>query len=322
MLNSIEYLTTAPWVTCVVFTAVRLKLFSVLSDRPLTLEKVASLCGAYPERLKLLLDACIGLKLVEEHNGLYANAHFSEVYLVEGKRQYMGDLILLQQNEFNKWIHLHDMISKNKPNRQPAPDNLYQTFIRAMHNIGLSGEAIALSESVDLSGCRQMVDAGGGSGIYSVTLCRKYPQLHSILLDCKETLEVTKDLITRYAESSRIRLKEADITREAFGDNVDVVLLSDVLYDEALAPRILLSGYRCLRSGGTLLIRGYYTDPGTSNPLFGALFALNQLVHDPQRKLLTIPSLQQKLVDAGFVDIQTDALSQRSFLLTARKNAG
>ena len=181
MLNSIEYLTTAPWVTCVVFTAVRLKLFSGLSDRPLTLEKIASRCGAYPERLKLLLDACIGLKLVEEHNGLYANAHFSEVYLVEGKRQYMGDLILLQQNEFNKWIHLHDMISKTKPNRQPAPDNLYQTFILAMHNIGLSGEAIALSESVDLSGCRQMVDAGGGSGIYSVTLCRKYPQLHSIL---------------------------------------------------------------------------------------------------------------------------------------------
>ena len=319
MLHSIEYLINAPWLTCVVFTAVRLKLFTILSNQPNSLEKIASICDAKPERLKLLLDACIGLKLVEDQNGLYANAHFSEVYLVDGKRQYMGDLILLQQNEFNKWFHLHDVISNNKPNRMPSADDPYQTFIRAMHNIGMSGEAAALSDAVDLSGCRQMVDGGGGSGIYSVALCRKYPQLHSVLLDCKETLNITRDVIADDAETDRITLKEADITRDEFGENVDAVLLSDVLYDEALAPRILKNGYRCLRSGGILVIRGYYADPVHSRPLFGALFALNQMVHDPGRKLLTLTSLQECVVNAGFSAIDTRPLTHRSFLLQAQK---
>ena len=188
-----------------------------------------------------------------------------------------------------------------------------------MHNIGLSGEAEALCDAVDLSGCRQMIDAGGGSGVYSIALCRRYPQLQSIFLDCKETLDVTAVLIEKCAEKERITLKEADITRDAYGENIDAVLLSDVLYDEALAPRILKMVHACLAGGGSLMIRGYYADPEHSRPQFGALFALNQLVHDPRRKMLTITSLRECVAAAGFVVTKVGPLTQRSFLLTAQK---
>ncbi len=50
----------APWITGVITTAIRLKIFSILSDRELTVEEIASKCEAIPNYLKPLLDLDFG----------------------------------------------------------------------------------------------------------------------------------------------------------------------------------------------------------------------------------------------------------------------
>ena len=52
-----------------------------------------------------------------------------------------------------------------------------------------------------------MIDAGGGSGLYSVTLCQKYPELHSTIVKLKDTLVVTKEMI-------RIEKKKGELLYE------------------------------------------------------------------------------------------------------------
>ena len=126
----------------------------------------------------------------------------------------------------------------------------HKTFIKGMNNLGMLGEADALKDIVDLSGCKKMIDAGGGSGLYSIILCRAYPELQSTILDRSETLEVTKELIGPYKEKDRITLVEGDFTKDPFGEDIDAVLLSDVIYSDQEGRAALENSWKSLRPGG------------------------------------------------------------------------
>lgn len=320
--NAAWNLLAAPWTTHVVFAAVRLRVFTVLSDRTMKAREIASQCGAVPRLLEALLDACVSMGLLVSRDKEYANSHFSSVHLVEGEPRYVGDLIELQYAESEKWRRLTDMITGRDigtvDDDARGPD-YYRTFLKAMNNLGMLGEAEALRNALDLSGCREMVDAGGGSGLYSIVLCRAYPELRSTVLDRCDALVVARDMIGDCQERERITLREADITKDSFGKDVDVVLLSDVIYDESMAARVLRNAQASLRRNGTLVIRGYYSDPERSRPLFGALFALGQLAFDPNRRVLTVQSLRKHVENMGFRITRLSPLTERSSILIAAK---
>jgi 2-polyprenyl-3-methyl-5-hydroxy-6-metoxy-1,4-benzoquinol methylase len=321
MLNSISDLLIAPWTTCVVFTAIRLKIFTILSNEMMTVEELSSKCRAIPHLLKPVLDVFVSLGLMDLQNDKYMNSHFSRVYLVEGEPRYVGDFIKLLYDESKHWDKLYDIVVEGKTLcvEESTDKAKLRTFIKAMNNLGMLGEAEALRNSVDLSGCKQMVDAGGGSGLYSIFLCQKYPDLSSTILDRSQTLAKTEEMIASCEGRERIKLREADITKESLGENIDVVLLSDVIYDELEAVQILRNAWNCLCQNGILIIRGYYSDPDNSKSLFGALFVLNQLVFDPNRKIMTISSLQKNIRDIGFTITKILHLTERSFAVLAKK---
>jgi ubiquinone/menaquinone biosynthesis C-methylase UbiE len=40
-----------------------------------------------------------------------------------------------------------------------------------------------LARKVDLNGARRLLDVGGGSGAFSITFCRRFPELRATILD-------------------------------------------------------------------------------------------------------------------------------------------
>lgn len=76
--------------------------------------------------------------------------------------------------------------------------------------------------------------------MYSIALFKKYPHLKkSKILDARDSLKVAKEYLLKYKEKERITLREADITKDSFGKDVDLVLLSDVIYGECVAIQVL-----------------------------------------------------------------------------------
>jgi len=295
MKTSISDILLAPWITGAITAAIRLRIFSILANRELKVEEIASECEALPNRLKPLLDACVSLGVLESENDKYENSHFSLVYFVEGHHFYVGDFIKLVNDESLQWFQLPDIIRGNeKINKQlPYVRSDYKMFITAMNNIGNLGEAEVLKDLVDLAGCKRMIDAGGGSGLYSIALCQKHPELHSTILDLKDTLAVTKEMITDRPEKERIDLREGDFLKDSLGDNVDAVLLSDVIYEESTSRIVLRNAWDSLTQNGLLIVRGYYADPEKSRPLFGALFAVKELVDNAEKRIMTLSMLEK-----------------------------
>jgi len=320
MNTSIFDLVIAPWKTAVLNTAIRLKIFTVLSDRHISAKELAAQTNTHKVSLQAVLNALVCMGLLRFEKDKYQNSHLSRIYFVEDEPFYVGNFIQLLANESSKWNRLFSIVSKEK--EIPCDfDQSHRTFIKAMHNMGMLGEVDALINSVSLSTCPNMVDAGGGSGIYSIALCQKYPELKSTILDSRETLTVTKEFVSKHEVRNRIELRECDITKDKLGDNIDAVLLSDVTYDENEAEKILQNVWNCLRAKGQLIIRGYYYDPQNSSPLFGALFMINQLVINSDREIITLSSLKGLMKKIGYIITKVSPLTERSFIIMATKPA-
>lgn len=320
MNNSIFDLVIAPWKTAVLQTAIRLKIFTLLSDHQLSAEELAAQTNTNEVFLQAVLNALVCMGLLRFEKVKYQNSHLSRIYFIEGEPFYVGDFIQLLANESSKWNKLFSMASKEKETFCDSVES-NRTFIKAMHNMGMLGEVDALINSVSLSTCQNMVDAGGGSGIYSIALCQKYPDLKSTILDSHETLGVTKEFVSKHDVRERIELRECDITMDKLGDRIDAVLLSDVTYDVTEAEKILKNVWNCLRTRGQLIVRGYYYDPQHPNPLFGALFMINQLVINSDRELVTLASLKALIEKTGYTITKVSPLTERSFIILATKSA-
>jgi 2-polyprenyl-3-methyl-5-hydroxy-6-metoxy-1,4-benzoquinol methylase len=318
MNKSLSNLIIAPWTTMVTFTAVRLNLFSIINDKPMTVDEIAAKTDSHIHILESLLRACEGMGFLTYKLGRFGNTSFSKKYLVEGQTQYVGNLIKLQYHEMENWGNLYKFILKNKPTGN-SEETDHQIFIKAMNNLGCIGEAEALTDRVDLSNCKRMADFGGGSGLYSIALCQKHPQLQVTLMDKSETLEVTKEYLAGASVKSRIILQKADIVEDILEEEYDAVLLSDVIYDVRIARLVLKNAFNCLKPGGQLIIRGYYSDPGGEDSIFSRLFVLQELVFDPEREVLSMSSLSESVENGGFDIIHRGQLTERSQILIAKK---
>lgn len=320
MNDSIFDLVIAPWKTAVLNTAIRLKIFTVLSDRQMGAKELATQTNADEIALQTVLNALVCMGLLQFERGKYQNSRLSRIYFIEDEPHFVGDFIQLLSNESSKLNKLFSIVSEDKEISYDSTES-HRTFIKAMNNMGMLGEADALINCVNLNTCQNMIDAGGGSGIYSIAFCQKYPELKSKILDSHDTLTVTRAYISKNEMNERIELQECDITKDKLGENIDTVLLSDVTYDENEAEEILLNVWRCLRAKGQLIIRGYYFDHQNSNPLFGALFMVNQLVINSDRKILTLHALKEVIVKTGYIIKKASPLTERSFIIIATKPA-
>lgn len=313
-----------PWATGTLFCANQLKIFTHLAEKPMTAEELSAKLGAVPRALTTLLDTCTALKLLEKKNNRYFNSLLSNIYLLEESPLYLGDIIEVLSIESVKWGGLYDLVMGNneKVLNKKVKEIPSHRFTMAMNNLAMMGEADALTNAVDLSHAKKMVDAGCGSGIYSLTLCRHNPNLHATLLDKKEVLETTKKIIEKSNLQDRIKTRAADISKDTYGQQMDVVLLSDVLYQQdSLCLAILRSAYEALAPGGTLLVRGYYVnaDENGSHSPFGSIFNLHQLISDPKRKIISVSLLSQWIEKIGLKLINTFPLTERSHCLIAKR---
>ena len=98
------------WNSAVLRAAIKLDVFSIFEEQRLTFEQMAEKIGADPRFLQAFLDACVALKLVEKDEGTYGNSASASRFLIKGKEQYVGDLILHITNHWDGWGKLDQLV--------------------------------------------------------------------------------------------------------------------------------------------------------------------------------------------------------------------
>ncbi len=307
----------------VVDTACELDVFTHLDQCPRSAEELAGRTDARRLPLEALLDVCVGLGLLRFEQGRYANCPTAEIYLVRGRPLFLGDVFRVFAAEASQWLSLKELVTTGRSAGHGPVDLGARRFTMAMHALGMLGEAEALEEAVDLSGRRDLIDVGCGSGLYSIRLCRRYPELNATLLDRPAVLDVAEEIVAASGVSERIALAPGDMLSDSYGEGRDVVLLSDVLYLESdKCLDILRAAHRALAPAGLVVIRGHFSDPeGGQNP-FSALFDLARLFWGEDRESMPLRRVLDWLAEAGFTTVRSFPLTERSMCIVATPEGG
>ncbi len=243
-----------------------------------------------------LLIACCALGLTQFEQGRYTNSELAEKHLVQGKSHYQGNWITHMRDDL--WDYWGEGLEKKLGGRKAIDDSDHGTFILAMHELAVSGEAEELAERVDLSNKKLLFDLGGGPGTYSIYLCKQNPKLKAIIFDLPETIGITKKIIDEFGMSDKISTIEGDWETEEFGSGNDIVLMSNVLHGAGSdAEMKLKKAYKSMNEGGLLIVRDFILNETKTAPLSAALF--NLMLGSYSTK-----EMMDLIMDSGFVNVR------------------
>ena len=307
-----------------------LDIFSRLSETAKPLSSLAEETGIAENRLETLLTALTSLGLLVKTEGTYANAPACEDYLVKGKPAYFGDYFGLQTDQFI-FPAFNDLGAVIRGEGGSGIWRDYETlmrdaetaerFSRGQH-AGSLGPAIALSKQVDISDKTALLDVAGGSGAFTIMLCKRNPGLAATIFDFPTALPVARQFVAEAGLGGRVDFVDGNAITGEWPKGHDAVLMSflfSAVGEDAL-PVLLEKAHGALPDGGALIVHDFMVEDDKTGPRDAALWFLTCMFNCPEAVVLT-PDLVQGLVEgAGFENAEArDLIPGLTKVIVARK---
>jgi ubiquinone/menaquinone biosynthesis C-methylase UbiE len=307
------------------FATLNLGLFDRLSGGAKPLHVLADETGVAPKRLLTLITACVSLGLLEQRGDGYANAPASETYLVRTAPAYFGDYYRFQidRQVYPAFVHLDAALQGAHREFYGLMENVREaeSFSRAQHS-GSLGPAHVLARLVDLAGREKLLDVGGGTGAFSITLCRRYPALRATVIDFPAVRDLSERLVEAAGLESRVAFLPGDALETEWPRDQDVILMSYVLsaVAEPMSAELLARAFRSLKDGGLLIVHDFMVEDDRRGPPSAALWLLASLLMNPDVPALTPRFLRELTARHGFRDaLVKDVIPTITKVLTASK---
>lgn len=309
--DQILQLATGYWSSSVLNTAVQLGIFQALPASR-TADGLARDLEVNPVYLERLLDALVGLRLLECSAGAYQIPQNLTPFLgpaasasLEGAIRYNADL-------FSLWGQLDRCIRDGAPVQAPddhlgADPEATRRFVLGMESRGRM-LAPTIVDALPVPSGSRMLDLACGSGVVSRLLAQKYPDLEVVLFDLPAVLDVTRELWTaegRRAEFVSGSYREDDLPQGEF----DYILYCGALHQESneAAAALFRKVRERLAPGGVFCVVDFLLEDDRSNPVFSALFSLNMMLIQPAGHVFTCSEVCTLLATAGFTAIESRA---------------
>lgn len=300
------------------FAGLHYGLFTHLAGGALTAEEVGAAAGLPTERARTLLTALAALQLVSVDEGRYANSPAADAFLVKGAKYDFGDYLRLQVDR--QMYRLLDQIEPALANRLPegATRSYAEWFSDAeeaalysrSQHAGSVGPARGLAKLVDLSGVRRLLDVGGGTGAFAITLCQKFPELTVTVVEFPNVAKLGRDYVAEAGLTDRITYVEGDGLEAAWPVEQDAVLMSYLFsgVPGTAQPRLMARAFEHLTPGGRYMVHDFIVNERRDGPKLAALWQLQHTAFTPTARSLDDATLKAELTEAGFVNVHVQPM--------------
>ena len=312
----------------VLFGALELDVFTTLARAPRSLQSLVDELGIPSNRLETLLNACVSLGLLVRTSEGYANAPASQAHLVRGSPSCYADYLQLQTDGqiYPSFLGLGAALRGKLENpfyNLSDDDGQSHQFSQAQHN-GSLGPAVLLAKRQDFSSATSLLDVAGGSGAFSITLCKRNPGLRATILDFPRMTRVAKQYVHEAGLSERVGLLSGNALEVDWPRNQDAVLFSYLLYcvDGASIARLMERAFQSLRPGGRLFVHDFMVDDEGSGPTLAALWLVSSMLSDPNAVLLRPARVASLAREAGLEPLESvEHIPEITRLVVFRKPA-
>jgi predicted O-methyltransferase YrrM len=303
------------------FSALEVDLFDHIAEKgSASIADLQKATGIEAPRLQILVTALTAMNAMQRSaEGTYSNSPNSEKFLVRSSKYFYGDYLRLQMGQ-QFYRHMQTLPQIMKTGKGPTYEKLFadpaeaDTYTRAQHN-GSMATAGSLNKRVDFSNARSMLDIGGGSGAFSIMICRKQPQLSARILEFPEVANTGEKFLAQESDevSSRIQYVRGsclDAWPESLGKDHDVALISYVSESvpHGAVPMLYERAFERLKPGGMLIVHSFMVDDSLDGPLLGALWSLQHVAVNADGLGLHPANVGDMMKKAGFADIKTSEM--------------
>ena len=287
--------------------AIELGLFDALAEGPRTAAEVGAKLGLDAERAEKLITACASLELLVRDGEQVENAADVDRFLVRGKPSYFGGYLLhFGMDSYAGWgkvaEHLKSTESSGRGYYDLTQNAKAARSLTEAGYTGSQGTARRMARRFDFSRFHQLLDLGGGSGVYSIEACKQNPGLRATVFDAEKVCVVTREFIEKAGLGERIEAVGGDFTGDPFPTGADVVLLCGNLhaYDSEIARRVIQKAYDLLPSGGGMILCDYMINAERTGPPVSAFLSVSLNFRGGSGKVHDASEFHAYLQDAGF----------------------
>ncbi|HET6422909.1 MAG TPA: class I SAM-dependent methyltransferase [Planctomycetaceae bacterium] len=301
----------------VMFAALKLGVFDILAKNGHTADEVAEKLTTHPEAQRRLLDACVGLGLLQWDGQKYRNTAAATAYLTqESPQRLTGYLNFSNDVMWGLWAHLDDAVREGTHRWKqvygwdaPIFSHFFQTperkreFLMGMHGFGVISSPHVVT-AVDLRPFRHLVDLGGATGHLAVAACRQYPQLRAAVFDLPDAVPLAEEMIAATEVADRVSVVGGDFFVDPLPP-ADLFALGRILHDwaEDKIHQLLQRIYAALPSGGGVLIAEKLLREDKTGPNWAQMQDLNMLTCTEGRER-TLAEYTALLEHHGFTRVQ------------------
>ena len=310
-------------------TALELRLFWQLAEKPAGVEGISQAFGIPFERCRSWLELLTGLGLLERQDETYAPSSTARTAILEVDSPEIWALLAQEARERypagnDLTLHISHSDSVWVAQGLEAPDYVAQMvgsserarrFTRMLYAIHRP-LAEKLAETLDMTGVRRLMDLGGGSGVVSLALLRRHSKLTTVVVDIANVCDTGREIAAETPMAERITYHAADFLQDELPTGFDMVLECDVgIYTEELFQKV----HSGLNTGGQLVIVDWLAQPGRQP-------SLQQLIEDflsslgtPGFTITTNAEVKNLLIQAGFQHISEQTLKDGAVVIQAYK---
>ena len=314
--------------TLILETGVRHRVFDILDAGPKTVAQVAAEAGLAARGARILLDALVGLQLVEREGEAYRLGPEAALFLVTTKPSFQGGMLRHTSTQLiPKWLTLSEVVQTGRPytavNQQQSGAEFFRDFVEDIFAMSYPG-ARSLAGTLGLAQATspiKVLDLAAGSGVWGIALAQASPQVQVTAVDWPEVLPVTKRVADRMGVGERFSYVAGDINEAEFGSGYQVATLGHIIHSEGeeLGRALLKKTFAALAPGGTIAIAEMIPNDDRTGPPFPLLFAVNMLINTERGDTYTFAEMSGWLKDAGFTNPRLVEAPSISPLLLATK---
>jgi len=289
----------------VLLSGAELDLFSVLAEEALTAEEIAAATKAEPHKLVILLDALSALGFLVKKEGRYRAESSVAPLLSAAAPDSILPMVLHMGTVWHNWSEITDIVlGKTTPGlkaKGALAEGNRKAFIGAMHVVA-SRAAPMVVAAINPGRARRLMDVGGGSGTYTMAMLSAIPEMKATLFDLPPVIEMARERLQAAGLLDRVELVSGDFYRDELPAGHDLVLLSAIIHQSSYEQNEALYGkiYRALGPGGRIVIRDHVMSADRTQPLEGALFAVNMLAGTAGGRTYTFDEIKDSLTAVGF----------------------
>lgn len=337
--DDVRTLTKMHVIPAAVTAALELHLFQYLNNQLLCLEDISKKFEIPQERCHYWLELLVELGLLERKNKRYFLSSLSKSLIIEtyssdswaflaqaAREQYItGNNLTMHISHPKSVLSAQGVKSLDWFKRIEEDLDYARRFTYTLYEIHFaSGEILA--QSLNMKGVKRLMDLGGGSGVMSLALLKRHPELTAVVIDIPNVCVIGREIAAKSSVSNRIVYQVADYDHDELPIGFDMILNCDA---GGFGLELLKKLFKSLNEGGQLIIvsniemdsEWLETHPREELTFSLLLRFFQNSLTTSELSHMTITEAKKCLIEAGFQHVKEETLKNGILIIRGQKSS-